>query len=316
MREPTELERAEAPIVERVRQYLSDQYGKIESFEQFEGPHEHRVLYPVALVTTAKGDELVAKWNVKPAILKKEFAVSQLLLAHDIPTTVPIQFVSTIPLLLMERLSGQALSEDDMNVATAGEIGRLMYRIHAIAESEAVAAGVPAWEGSNFIDEMRRKFAERFSGAQPLLGETFDADELAAVFTALDERTTWNGKRGLDRRDMHAENWFRIANGQLAAIDHGNATVGDIAYDLVQIKNEFHQDPERIAAFRAMYGADQFDAATEPAVEAIVNLVHGLGILGWIQRQAVSQPDFEAEARTLIQRAVAQSHLAPDQPRA
>ncbi len=300
----TALEVAEQPILARVRTYLVSAFGPITSFTQFVSPHEHREYYPVALVTLASGSRIIAKWGTKPEKIEKEFIVSKLLLAHGIPTPVPIRLVKDIPLVLMEPLDGRELTVGDLTPATVQEIGATLRRIHDIPATEVADAGVPAWPGVDFLDETEQKLFERLTGALESPAMPHGRATIAQAFSELKRRTHWQGYRGLNRRDMHPGNWFRTAVGSLAAIDHGNASIGDVAYDLAHMLSKLHDDQRLSAAFRAGYGADRFDQATTQPVRALMDLSHGLGIVGWVHRRAVPQPEFQAEGLCLIQRAL------------
>lgn len=309
MRERTEIEHNEQPLISCVQDWLVEHYGPISSFEQVPSPHEHRAYYPVAFVETKDSNKIVAKWSERALRLEKEYNVSKLLISHDIPTTVPIDFDATVPILTMEQLDGKPLSESDIDSSVAQEIGHLLRQIYTIPETEAIATGTTTSEGIDFADEMKILFTQRLDFASSRLPREYTPDQIHKVFDVLQKQNQWQGRRALIRRDMHAENWYRLNDGRLAAIDHGSVAIGDIAYDLACMADVLNDEPGLIAGFREGYGGDMFDEATAPPTRALTGLVRGLEMLGWVKSRGVPQPDFEAEGIALIQKAIQQANI-------
>lgn len=300
----TPIDQKELPIIHQVKAWLENRHGKIAVFEHIPCPHEHRAYYPVAFVKFTNGDELVVKWETRPEKLRKEFAVGNLLLRHGIATAAPFELSVEPVALTMERLHGATLQESEVTTTTVEEVGRLLAEIHAIPVIEAEGVGIPSWEGATFQEEVQRKFTERSQDTFTYLPADLTADRVQVGLGELLRQSNWKGRRVLCRRDAHAENWFRLDNGSLAAIDHGNASIGDVSYDLTHLTNELKRDPNLISAFRSGYGTEQFDQATTPELQAISNLVHGLGIVGWVHKRGVPQPRFEAEGIEFIRKAL------------
>lgn len=308
MIEALNLQEQEDVAAAKIRAYLEERYGQLQSFEQVLSPHEHQVHYAVAFFETNDGQRLVAKWHgMNAKKLGKELAVSRLLLHHQIPTAEALELVESIPVLIMERLEGRALEDSDLSGETVGEIGSLLRRIHDIPAGEALTEGIPAWKGDTFAAEMQAKFDDRLKGSLSVLPNEYSQSVLQGALDRLLARNTWVGQRALNRRDMHAGNWFRLDSGELAAIDHGNASVGDICYDLAHAIDNLKLRSDLLSAFKEGYGQELFDRATEPFTHAISDLLHGVGIYYWISQRGVPQPRFQAEAYQLIGRAVQQS---------
>lgn len=289
------------PTLDLVRKLLAARFGAISAFVPYPNDKDEvRGFFKVARFE-AGGRALVLKWRLPgdPCALEVEDASSRFLHAQGFPVPDVVWFDAPARLIVFEHVPGITCRIEDL-AAHAEDAAILLRRVHAV-DVATVPAAIPRMPGSDFRSEVEGRFEKLRAKGAAFFGAEWA--EIAHAVEALLSRCTYQGTRGLCRIDLNPTNWIEHEDGSLWMIDHEVAAIADIANDLAKMQ-ALLVDTGAVGRFREAYGAAAFDAATDPTVSALLDILKGVRVH---TRPAPRKPLYEAKCRTRIARAIAES---------